>query len=182
MGLILVEHAFFDLRYAFVAHEVCGDGKGEFFGYCGAFAGDDVAVADDVVGGEGGALQLVFKSRVACSFASHKEAMLAEDHGCCADGGDEFSAFVVQSEGFAESVVLEEVFGSGHSSWQYERVAIGEFASAEDVVGHHGDVVGSRYGTCAGAGYGAYEESTSAENVESGEGFNFFEAVGEEKV
>lgn len=143
---------------------------------CGAEAlgGGDMSVGDErqvarvwEVGSDGG---------VGGSLAVFENAVLGEDFGSGAEGGDVFARFVLFEQEFAEGRVLEQV-EDARAAGKDDEVELFGFEQGEGGVGGEAYLVSSGDGALSVEGGDGYFDVGAAEDVDRGERFDFFDAV-----
>lgn len=182
MLIVGEKHARFDLRNGGEGSEACSDGEGKFCSGRGALTRDEIAILHDRSTDDFSPLQFAFKTRVASGFYALEQTALSQDDGSGADGRDEGAFFFVYQEEFAKSVMLEQIAGTRHTAWENESVAFGEESLAKYSFGHDGDAVCAANEARACDGNKLYFEVATAENIDSGECFDFFEAFSKKDV
>lgn len=178
----LKHHALAHLLYLLGGAEAAGYGESELACSRGALGGDEVGVLFYECTGIGGSLELILKARIACGLVAAEQSEAAKAHGACADGAAQAAASGLGSECVLHSQVVGQSGGTGHATRHYERVGLSKVHFIEKGLGYHGNAVGAFNDYLIGHADRGDFLAASAQYVDGGEGFNFFEAVGKEYV
>lgn len=161
------------------------DGQSERDGGGRALAGDGVAVDHYGLGLHVGAGFDAgwLKTGIARGALALEQAERGEHHGGrCADGGQASAGGCVGLQQGAEGLELHEVGGAGHAAWADEPSGVGEVDLIKGQVGVDRHAVGSGHCERRTDGDCGHVHAGAAEDINCGEGFDFFKSLSEEEV
>ncbi len=171
-----------DLGGFFRGNEFGDEGEAEVEGGAGAARSEDVAVEDDALVGEDGG-EFVGDARVRGVAAADEQAGVVEDDGRGADGGEEFAGGVVAGDEFEHGGRGAEGGDAGAAGEQetIPRRRGGRSGRdgkiGEEEVGLDGDLVATDYAAHGAEGGEGDEATGAAEDVDGGDGFEFFKSL-----
>lgn len=156
--------------------EFFDEGEAEIEGGACAAGGDEVAVDDDALRGEN-VFEFVGGAGVCGVALVFEQAGVVEDGGRGADGGEPFAAGCLGADdgGNAEIGAKFSHAGAARENEQIEGAACGN--GGKQTVGLDGDVVFAFDGGLFAQGGDGDLGSGAAEDVDRGDGFNFFKSL-----
>ena len=121
---------------------------------------------------------MFLKTRIARGILAVEDAQFAEYHGRGADGSDEDALLVEGHESLLQRFTGPKVVRARHTAGQHNSVAFFYRTLAEEGIGHNGQIVRTMDEACACHTARLYGQTAAAQDVDGGDGFDFFVACG----